>query len=49
MTIHEEQPVTAEPRIDDENTADAVHEPETDYRRPYGGGPSRYATRRMTP
>ena len=28
MTIHEEQPVTAEPRIDDENTADAVHEPE---------------------
>ena len=28
MTIHEEQPVTAEPRIDDETTADAVHEPE---------------------
>ena len=28
MTIHEEQPVTAEPRIDDENTADAAHEPE---------------------
>ena len=28
MTIHEEQPVRAEPRIDDENTADAVHEPE---------------------
>ena len=28
MTIHEEQPVAAEPRIDDENTADAVHEPE---------------------
>jgi phosphoglycolate phosphatase-like HAD superfamily hydrolase len=28
MTIHEEQPVTAEPRIDDENTADAVREPE---------------------
>jgi hypothetical protein len=28
MTIHEEQPVTAEPRIDEENTADAVHEPE---------------------
>jgi hypothetical protein len=28
MTIHEEQPVTAEPRIDDENTAAAVHEPE---------------------
>jgi phosphoglycolate phosphatase-like HAD superfamily hydrolase len=28
MTIHEEQPVTAEPRIDDENTADAVHEPD---------------------
>jgi hypothetical protein len=28
MTIHEEQPVTSEPRIDDENTADAVHEPE---------------------
>ncbi len=28
MTIHEEQPATAEPRIDDENTADAVHEPE---------------------
>jgi hypothetical protein len=28
MTIHEEQPVTAEPHIDDENTADAVHEPE---------------------
>jgi hypothetical protein len=28
MTIHEEQPVTTEPRIDDENTADAVHEPE---------------------
>jgi hypothetical protein len=27
MTIHEEQPVTAEPRIDDENTANAVHEP----------------------
>ena len=26
MTIHEEQPVTAEPRIDDENTADAVRE-----------------------
>jgi hypothetical protein len=29
MTIHEEQPVTAEPRIDDENAADAVHEPES--------------------
>jgi hypothetical protein len=28
MTIHEEQPVTAEPRIDEENTADAVHAPE---------------------
>jgi phosphoglycolate phosphatase-like HAD superfamily hydrolase len=28
MTIHEEQPVTAEPRTDDENTAEAVHEPE---------------------
>jgi hypothetical protein len=28
MTIHEEQPVAAEQRIDDENTADAVHEPE---------------------
>jgi enoyl-CoA hydratase/carnithine racemase len=28
MTIHEEQPVTAEPRIDDENTADAAHESE---------------------
>jgi hypothetical protein len=28
MTIHEEQPVTAEPRIDDENTTDAVQEPE---------------------
>jgi hypothetical protein len=28
MTIHEEQPVAAEPRIDDENTADAVHEPQ---------------------
>jgi hypothetical protein len=28
MTIHEEQPVTAEPRIDDENTADAVREQE---------------------
>ncbi|MFZ0715603.1 hypothetical protein [Mycobacterium sp.] len=28
MTIHEEQPVAAEPRIDDENTADTVHEPE---------------------
>ena len=28
MTIHEEQPVTAEPHIDDQNTADAVHEPE---------------------
>jgi hypothetical protein len=28
MTIHEDQPVTAEPRTDDENTADAVHEPE---------------------
>jgi hypothetical protein len=28
MTIHEEQPVTAEPRVDEENTADAVHEPE---------------------
>src|ERR1700689_1752714 len=28
MTIHEEQPVTAEPRIDDENTADAGHDPE---------------------
>jgi hypothetical protein len=28
MTIHEEQPVTAEPRIDDENTADVVREPE---------------------
>jgi len=28
MTIHEEQPVTAEPHIDDENTAAAVHEPE---------------------
>jgi hypothetical protein len=27
MTIHEEQPVTAEPRTDDENTADAMHEP----------------------
>lgn len=27
MTIHEEQPVAAEPRID-ENTPDAVHEPE---------------------
>jgi len=27
MTIHEEQPVAAEQRIDDENTADAVHEP----------------------
>jgi hypothetical protein len=26
MTIHEEQPVTAEPRVDEENTADAVHE-----------------------
>ena len=29
MTIHEDQPVTAEPRTDDENTADAVHEPES--------------------
>jgi hypothetical protein len=28
MTIHEEQPVAAEPRTDDENTADAVREPE---------------------
>jgi hypothetical protein len=28
MTVHEEQPVTAEPRIDDENTAEAVREPE---------------------
>ena len=28
MAIHEEQPVTAEPHIDDQNTADAVHEPE---------------------
>lgn len=28
MTVHDEQPVTAEPRVDDENTADAVHEPE---------------------
>ena len=28
MTIHEEQPVTAEPRVDEENTADAVHAPE---------------------
>jgi hypothetical protein len=28
MTIHEEQPVAAEPRIDDENTAEAVREPE---------------------
>jgi hypothetical protein len=28
MTIHEEQPVTAEPRVDDENRADAVHEAE---------------------
>jgi hypothetical protein len=28
MTIHEGQPVTAEPRVDDENTADAVHKPE---------------------
>jgi hypothetical protein len=28
MTIHEDQPVTAEPRIDDEGTADAVREPE---------------------
>jgi hypothetical protein len=28
MTIHEEPPVTAEPRIDDENTAEAVREPE---------------------
>jgi hypothetical protein len=28
MTIHEEQPVAAEPRIDEENTADAVHAPE---------------------
>jgi hypothetical protein len=28
MTIHEEQPVTAEPRIDEENAADAVHAPE---------------------
>jgi phosphoglycolate phosphatase-like HAD superfamily hydrolase len=28
MTIHEEQPVTAEPRIDDENKAEAVHKPE---------------------
>ena len=27
MTIHEEQPVTAEPRIDDENAAHAAHEP----------------------
>jgi hypothetical protein len=28
MTIHEDQPVTAEPRIDDEGTADTVREPE---------------------
>jgi len=28
MTIHEEQPVTAGPRTDDENAADAVREPE---------------------
>ena len=28
MTIHEDQPVTAEPRIDDEGTADPVGEPE---------------------
>jgi hypothetical protein len=28
MTIHEEQHAAAEPRIDDENTADAVHERE---------------------
>jgi hypothetical protein len=28
MTIHEEQPVAAEPRMDEENTAGAVHEPE---------------------
>jgi hypothetical protein len=28
MTIHEEQPVTAEPRIDDESTAEAAREPE---------------------
>jgi hypothetical protein len=27
MTIHDEQHAAAEPRIDDENTADAVHEP----------------------
>ena len=28
MTIHEEQPVTAEPRVHDEDTADVVREPE---------------------
>jgi hypothetical protein len=28
MSIHEEQSVTAEPRVDNENTAEAVHEPE---------------------
>jgi hypothetical protein len=28
MTIHEEQPVAAGPRTDDENAADAVREPE---------------------
>ena len=27
MTVHEEQPVAAEPRIDDENAADAAHKP----------------------
>ena len=27
MTVHEEQPVAAEPRIDDANAADAAHKP----------------------
>jgi hypothetical protein len=30
MTTHEEQPVAAEPRVDDESTADTVGEPEPD-------------------
>jgi hypothetical protein len=30
MTLHEEQPVAAEPRIDEENTAEAEREPEAD-------------------